>query len=119
MPASRHDFDPLAAVIDWLDACRAGELNTLLSLYDDHATLVCACEGMSITGRHALNQYWREKIATKALFAFRLEDMTLDGHDVQVDYQNYEGKPVRVRFSFDTVGKIVLTTCEPLGQCGF
>jgi hypothetical protein len=47
---TRSDFDPLATVIDWLDACRAGEIDSLLALYDNRATLHCDCEGMTLTG---------------------------------------------------------------------
>ena len=41
MPISRELFDPLGVVVDWLDACRSGELNALLDLYDERATLEC------------------------------------------------------------------------------
>jgi hypothetical protein len=118
MPASRNDFDPLAAVIDWLDACRAGEMDALLGLYAERATIECACEQISITGRAALREYWRDKIAASIFPAFRLEDMTLSSEGVQVDYQNFEGRPVRIRFKFDAVGKIVYTACEPIARCG-
>jgi hypothetical protein len=43
MSISRDKFDPLALVVDWLDACRLGELNALLDLYDERATLECDC----------------------------------------------------------------------------
>jgi hypothetical protein len=34
-------FDPLAVVVDWLDACRSGDLGALGDLHDDEATLEC------------------------------------------------------------------------------
>jgi hypothetical protein len=33
MSISRDEFDPLAIAVDWLDACRTGELSALLDLY--------------------------------------------------------------------------------------
>ena len=37
MSISPDTFDPLAVVVDWLDACRSGEL-ALLNLYHERAT---------------------------------------------------------------------------------
>ena len=39
------DFDPIAAVVDWLDACRRRDLSGLLDLYAADASLECACDG--------------------------------------------------------------------------
>ena len=54
MSTSADKFDPQAIVVDWLDACRTGELDALLNLYDDRATLECDCEGVSLTGRNSI-----------------------------------------------------------------
>jgi ketosteroid isomerase-like protein len=51
MSVLQDDFDPLAVVVDWLDACRSRELDALLNLYDERATLECDCERVSLTGR--------------------------------------------------------------------
>jgi len=51
MSTSPGTFDPLAVVSDWLDACRWGELDALLNLYDERATLECDCEHLRLTGR--------------------------------------------------------------------
>jgi hypothetical protein len=48
---SPNDFDPLAVVVDWLDACRSADLNALLELYDTQAILECSCESVSLTDR--------------------------------------------------------------------
>ena len=37
----RAEFDPLAVIVDWLDACRSRALKALLDLYDERATLDC------------------------------------------------------------------------------
>ena len=33
--------DRSGVVVDWLDACRSGQLNALLNLYEERATLIC------------------------------------------------------------------------------
>jgi hypothetical protein len=79
MPISRDQFDPLALVVDWLDACRLGELNALLDLYDERATLECDCECVCLTGRKSFAAYWAPKFESKIVSAFTLNDMTLTG----------------------------------------
>ncbi len=39
MPISRDRFDPIAVAVDWLDAGKLGDLDGLLDLYDERATL--------------------------------------------------------------------------------
>jgi hypothetical protein len=94
MSISRDEFDPLAIAVDWLDACRTGELSALLDLYDEQATLECDCERVILGGRKSIAPYWAPKIESKLVSAFTLDDITLTGDRVQVDYQNYEGNPV-------------------------
>jgi len=118
MSTSRYTFDPLAVVVDWLDAGRSGDLDALFDLYDERATLECDCEGVVLTGRQALSAYWEPKLSCLSESAFSLKDMVLTGDGVQVDYQSYEGKPLRIRFRFTPSGKIEHTSCAPLGlQC--
>jgi len=97
MSASPDKFDPLFVVGNWLDACRRGELDALLNLYDERATLECDCERFSL--------------------ALSLNDMALTADGVRLDYQSYEGKPVRIHFRFGPSGKILHTSCGPLGRC--
>jgi hypothetical protein len=54
MSTSPVTFDPLAVVVEWLDAGRLGELDALLDLYDKRATLHCLCENVTLTGRKSL-----------------------------------------------------------------
>ncbi|MCP3442349.1 nuclear transport factor 2 family protein [Bradyrhizobium sp. CCGUVB14] len=114
MSNSRDGFDSLAAVVDWLDACRRGDLNSLLDFYDERAVMECNCEGVSITGRHAISAYWAPKLASKHIRGFNLDHLALTGHGVQIDYQNYEGKPVRLYFRFGVSGQIIYASCGPL-----
>ena len=114
MSISLDDFDPIAAVVDWLDACRRGDLASLLNFYDEGAVLECACEGVSLTGRKAIAAYWSPKLATKRATSFSLGDVSLTGHGVQIDYQSYEGKAVRLYFRFGASNKIIYTNCGPI-----
>ncbi|MBR0823755.1 nuclear transport factor 2 family protein [Bradyrhizobium liaoningense] len=114
MSISRDDFDPIAAVVDWLDAARRGDLASLLKLYDEGAVLECACEHVSLTGRDAIASYWSPKLATKRTPSFSLDNVSLTGHGVQIDYQSYAGKSVRLYFRFGSSNKIIYTNCAPI-----
>jgi hypothetical protein len=114
MPISWDGFDPLAVAIDWLDAAKLGDLDGLLGLYDERATLECDCEGVVFTGRQSLSAYWAPKLESKLAAAFTLDDMILTGDGVQIDYKSYEGKPARIHFRFTPSGKIAHTSCGPL-----
>ena len=94
MSTSPDKFDPLVVVGNWLNACRRGELAALFNLYDERATLECDCEHFSL--------------------AFSLKDVALTADGVRLDYQSYEGKPVRMDFRFGPSGKILHTSCGPL-----
>ena len=113
-------FDPLAVVIDWLDACRARRLNELLDLYDAAATLECGCDRPHIyRGRADLARYWSSRLEAAVPDAFRLTNiLPADEPDSAVlDYTSYEGKPVRIYFQFAPSGKIAATVCGPMDQC--
>ncbi len=117
MSISRGELDPIATVVDWLDACRSRRIHSLLDLYDETATLECLCDGSaSLTGRAALEAYWRPKLANPSSGSFAMNDVTADDQGVILDYQNYAGKPVRIYFRFSDSGKILYTHCEPLGH---
>ena len=117
MPTSPDTFDPLAVVADWLDACRWGELDAFVNRYDEQATLECDCERFSLTGHKWIAAYWAPKLESKRVLAFSLNGMALTADGVQLDYQSYEGKPVRIDFRFGPSGKILHTSCGPLERC--
>ena len=110
---SLETFDPLAVVVDWLDACRSGNLDALLDLYDERATQQCLCENVTLAGPKALATYWATKLKNKLGSAFTLDELAVIGDTVQVDYQGFEGKPLRIYFHFDPSGKIGHTSCRP------
>ncbi|HMM92807.1 nuclear transport factor 2 family protein [Bradyrhizobium sp.] len=109
------DFDPVALVVDWLDACRNRDLATLLDLYADNATLRCQCGEAEVgEGRAGLESYWKSRLDTRAPTAFGLEEILPTSAGVVLDYLSHEGKPVRIAFSFTRDGKIQTTDCLPM-----
>jgi SnoaL-like protein len=110
-----NDVDQVAVVVDWLDACRQRDLGPLLDLYAPDASLECECDGgNSYAGRAALETYWRPRLEAFAPDAFGLQEIVPSADGVVLDYLNFEGKPVRIAFTFDASGKILQTRCEPL-----
>jgi len=111
---TRNDFDRSSVVVDWLDACRSGQLNALLNLYEERATLICDCDGINLAGRNSMAIYWKSKLESKAASAFSLGGMILTGDEIQVDCQGCKGKPVRIHFRFSPLGKILHIKFDPL-----
>jgi hypothetical protein len=108
------DFDRIALVVDWLDACRNRDLAALLDLYADDAKLDCRCGGIYVReGRAELEAYWRPRLAARAPGAFGLQEITPSDDGVVPDYLNHEGRPVRIAFTFTRDGKIRQTGCRP------
>ena len=108
------DVDQIAIVVDWLDACRKRDLETLLGLYAEDASVECCCGG---TQRHqglaALAAYWRPQFKAFVPTAFGLEEIAPVADGVRLDYLNFESKPVRIFFTFTAEGKIWQTRCVP------
>lgn len=110
------DFDKMAAVVDWLDACRSKNLDALLGFYADNAMLECVCEGAGISGRSGLAAYWSPKLSGASPDAFTLEEIAPHGEGVTLDYLGYDGKPVRIVFAFDAQGRISHSRCKPASR---
>ena len=111
------DFDQIALVVDWLDACRNRDLATLLDLYADDARLECQCgEVRVIEGRAGLESYWRPRLEALAPTAFGLQEITPTAAGVVLDYLSHEGEPVRIAFSFSRDARIQRTACLPVEQ---
>jgi len=111
------DFDQLALVVDWLDACRKRDLSALLDLYADDARAECKCgEGKVSEGRAELESYWRPRLDASAPTAFGLEEITPTSEGVVLDYLSHEGEPIRIAFTFSRDAKILRTACAPAGQ---
>jgi ketosteroid isomerase-like protein len=111
------DFDQVALVVDWLDACRNRDLAALLDLYADDAKLECQCGEVEVSaGRAELESYWRPRLNALVPTAFGLEEIMPTAEGVVLDYLSHEGKPVRIVFSFSRDAKIQRTACAPAGQ---
>ena len=112
-----NDFDQIAVVVDWLDACRRRDLDMLLDLYAPEASLECRCDGATVRkGRARLASYWRPRLDGLVPNAFGLEEIEPTPDGVQLDYVSHEGLRVRMIFSFTTDGKILRTHCAPFSQ---
>ena len=112
-----EDFDQVALVVDWLDACRNRDLAALLALYADDATFECGCGEVGLhEGRAELEAYWRPRLDALAPTAFGLEEITPTADGVVLDYLSYEGEPVRIAFTFTPNGKILQTACAPVSR---
>jgi SnoaL-like protein len=116
-----NDFDQIAIVVDWLDACRRRDLDALLDLYAPEASMECRCGGATVNeGRAHLASYWGPRLGAFAPNAFGLEEIEPTPDGVQLDYVSHEGLPVRMVFRFTGEGKILRTHCapsaEPVGQ---
>ena len=118
MTRSKNGFDAIGVVTDWLDTCRAGRLDQLISLYDDSATLECVCTGITYGGHAALAEYWRTRIPGSSPTSFTMDEIRPDADGgVTLDYQSFEGKPVVITFTFNDAGKIQDSRCAPKGAC--
>jgi ketosteroid isomerase-like protein len=103
-------FDPMAAVVDWLDAYRSGDLESILGLYSDIATIDCGCGGAAtINGREALRAYWEQRLKDSA--AASLDDLQPARDGVAVTYVCHDSK-VRADFEFDAAGQIFFQKCD-------
>ena len=112
-----QDFDQMAIVVDWLDACRRRDLDSMLDLYAAEASLECQCDGATVNeGRARVASYWGPRLDGLAPNAFGLEEIQPTPDGVQLDYWSHEGLPVRMVFSFTPDGKILRTCCAPVAQ---
>jgi ketosteroid isomerase-like protein len=109
------DFDQIALVVDWLDACRNRDLTALLDLYAEDARLECRCGGANVSeGRAELESYWRPRLDALAPAAFGLQEIAPTPEGVVLDYLSHEGEPVRMAFTFSRDAKIQRTACLPV-----
>jgi ketosteroid isomerase-like protein len=104
-------FDPMASAVDWLDAYRAGDIDTILELYSDEAVLNCGCGGMkTIAGKIGLRTYWFDRLRSYPASALTNLHPSEDG--ATISYVTRTGL-VRAVLIFDANGKIVWQACGP------
>jgi hypothetical protein len=111
-----NTFDPLAIAIDWLDAYKANDLDAILSLYADDASIECACGGMAtIMGKQALRAYWVQRL--KDFPASDLDDIQPSGDGASISYVA-RGGSVSAILEFNPAGQISRLHCGPAnGAC--
>ena len=103
-----EDFDQVALVVDWLDACRNRDLAALLALYADDATFECGCGEVGLhEGRAELEAYWRPRLDALAPTAFGLEEITPTADGVVLE--SYPRADAYVAL-FPSLYKVVLPT---------
>ena len=104
-------FDPMAAAVDWLDAYRAGDIETILGMYADDAVIHCCCGGMkTIAGRAGLRPYWRDSL--KNYPASSLDNLQPCGDGTVISYAT-QGGIVSAILTLDAAGKVASHTCGP------
>jgi len=112
-----RDFDQMGLVVDWVDACRSGDLATLLELYADDAEVECTCNGTRLyRGRRELETYWGPKLNAFSSAGFGLEEIHPAQNGVDLEYSVAGELRIRASFRFSTEGKIYSTLCEPALQ---
>ncbi len=106
-----NSFDPMAVAIDWLEAYRAEDMEALLDLYDEGASLECGCSGHKIiVGREAIRAYWQLRFSEKPTSEF---DEFLPVHrGVHLSYRTKSGL-VKVLLNYNDNGKIERSRCGP------
>jgi hypothetical protein len=111
------DFDQMGIVVDWLDACRRGDLGTLINLYAEDASLECQCDGTHLyCGRSELEAYWGPRLGVMTAAGFGLEEIGPALQGVELEYSIAGSLRFRAWFGFSADGKIARTTCGPASQ---
>lgn len=104
-------LDPMAAAIDWLEAYRAADLEAILRMYSENATVECGCSGMkTVTGSEAIRAYWVQRFRDYP--AADLEDLQPSREGTRISYKSSHGVVV-ASLQFDPAGRITHVFCGP------
>lgn len=104
-------LDPMAAAVDWLDAYRDGDIETILTLYAHNAVLHCGCGGMkTVSGKDGLRTYWQQRLLDYP--ASDLDDLRPSEGGAAISYVTSDNV-VGASLTFDASGKIASQTCGP------
>lgn len=105
-------FDPMAAAVDWLDAYRAGDIEAILGMYAESATIQCSCgETRTIANAATLRLYWSDRL--RHVPASELDNLEPLKEGIAISYVVTNGV-VGARLTFDAAGLIVLHSCGPV-----
>ena len=105
-------FDAMAAAVDWLDAYRAGDIDSILNMHAPDAVVECGCEGLTIVGKEGLRAYWERRL--KDYPASDLEDLRPDANGARISYL-VRDSAVGAILKFDANGRISRLHCAPIG----
>ncbi|MGY4622616.1 nuclear transport factor 2 family protein [Bradyrhizobium sp. USDA 4486] len=103
-------FDPMAAAVDWLDAYRAGDIETLLEMYAEDAVIYCDCNQLAISGRENLRGYWVIHLQENP--AAELDNLQPSHGGAMISYVSGENV-VQAVLDFNGAGKIRTLSCGP------
>jgi ketosteroid isomerase-like protein len=93
----------MGAAIDWLEAYRARNIESILAMYADDAVVHCGCGGLKkFSGKDGLRAYWLEPIRNCP--AFNLDDIQLLEGGAVVSDVTLNGV-VCAELTFDTSGR--------------
>ena len=102
-------FDPMAAAVDWLDAYRALDIESILEMYTDDAVIDCDCDRrQTITGKDALRAYWGDRFRRYPVS--ELDDLQPSFHETVISYVS-GNNAVRAALTFNALGQIAAQTC--------
>jgi len=105
-------FDPMAAAVDWLDAYRAGDIESILGMYAEDAVVHCGCGSMkTLTGEEALRAYWVDRL--RKYPASDLNNLQPSKGGIAISYITCTGV-VEALLVFNGAGKIASLSCGPL-----
>jgi hypothetical protein len=107
-------FDPLAAAVDWLEAYRAGDIDTILRMYADDAVIQCGCGcTKTIAGKEALRAYWTDRL--RRYPASELDNLRPLKDGTAISYVTRTGV-VDAVLVFNAAGQIASLSCGPSNQ---
>ena len=98
-------FDPMAAAIDWLDAYRARDLDTLMAFFKDDAVLECTCcITETLVGCEQLRAFWPKRFKDCGA-SDEVHDLTMEPDGASISYIARD-RLVTASFRFFPDGKI-------------
>jgi ketosteroid isomerase-like protein len=105
------NFDAMANAVDWLDAYRANNLDLMVSMYAEDATLECSCgEQETMVGKASIRSFWRDQLQRHCVP--ELGDLQDAGNEAKISYITPDGA-VTAFFEYDWDGKITFMRCTP------
>jgi SnoaL-like domain len=105
------NFDAMATAVDWLDAYRAGDIDSILEFFADNAVVECGCGRLkNITGKEGLRAYWAQRLEEYP--ASELDDLQPSEDGVSISYLS-RGGVIRAILEFNADARIAFLRCGP------